>query len=119
MTRANTRFDRALPWAAFLHDVLMAGLAFILAMYLRVGSEAFGVYRGPMLQGLPIFMLSAATATLRGGVFPRWLGWVGVVIGIAAVTPAGFFAILASGIWIVIASVLLLRRPAVLPPPAP
>jgi O-antigen biosynthesis protein WbqV len=62
MTRPNTRFDRALPWAAFLHDVVMAGLAFILAMYLRVGSEAFGAYRGPMLQGLPIFMLSAAVA---------------------------------------------------------
>jgi len=61
MTRAN-RLDRALPWAAFLHDVVMAGLAFILAMYLRVGSEAFGAYRGPMLQGLPLFMLSAAVA---------------------------------------------------------
>src|ERR1700759_4677255 len=59
MTRDN-RFDRALPWAAFLHDVLMAGLAFILAMYLRVGSEAFGPYRRPMLQGLPISMGSAA-----------------------------------------------------------
>src|ERR1700750_585289 len=62
MTRANTRLDRALPWAAFLHDVVMAGLAFILSMYLRVGSEAFDAYRGPMLQGLPIFMLSAAVA---------------------------------------------------------
>jgi hypothetical protein len=73
----------------------------------------------PLAIGTGIFMLSAATATLRVGVFPRWLGWVGLVIGIAAVTPAGFFAILASGIWILIASVLLLRRPAVAPPPAP
>jgi FlaA1/EpsC-like NDP-sugar epimerase len=65
MTRArapNTRFDRVLPWAAFLHDLLMAGLAFVLAMYLRVGDEAFGVYRGPMLSGLPIFMASAAVS---------------------------------------------------------
>jgi O-antigen biosynthesis protein WbqV len=62
MTRPNTRFDRVLPWAAFLHDLLMAGLAFVLAMYLRVGDEAFGVYRGPMLQGLPIFMVSAAVS---------------------------------------------------------
>ena len=69
MTRANTRFDRALPWAAFLHDVVMAGLAFILAMYLRVGSEAFGIYRGPMLQGLPIFMLSAAIAFRLVGLY--------------------------------------------------
>src|SRR6185437_5243486 len=55
-TAPNTRFDRALPWAAFLHDVVMAGLAFILAMYLRVGSEAFGAYRGPLLQALLIFL---------------------------------------------------------------
>ena len=62
MTRSNTRFDRVLPWAAFLHDLLMAGLAFVLAMYLRVGDEAFGTYRGPMLSGLPIFMVSAAVS---------------------------------------------------------
>jgi O-antigen biosynthesis protein WbqV len=60
LNRTNTRLDRVLPWTAFLHDTLMAGLAFILAMYLRVGSEAFGAYRAPMLQGLPIFMVSAA-----------------------------------------------------------
>ena len=69
MTRVNPRFDRALPWAAFLHDVVMAGLAFILAMYLRVGSEAFGTYRGPMLQGLPLFMLSAAVAFRLSGLY--------------------------------------------------
>jgi FlaA1/EpsC-like NDP-sugar epimerase len=61
-TGPHTRFDRVLPWAAFLHDVLMAGLAFILAMYLRVGGEAFGTYREPMLQGLPIFIASAAVS---------------------------------------------------------
>ena len=60
MTRSSARIDRVLPWAAFFHDTLMAGLAFVLAMYLRVGSEAFGAYRAPMITGLPIFMASAA-----------------------------------------------------------
>src|SRR5882757_1797652 len=57
-----SRFDRFLPWAAFLHDTLMAGLAFILAMYLRVGSDAFETYREPLLTGLPLFMGSAAVS---------------------------------------------------------
>jgi FlaA1/EpsC-like NDP-sugar epimerase len=55
-----SRFDRFLPWAAFLHDTLMAALAFILAMYLRVGSEAFTTYREPLLTGLPFFVAAAA-----------------------------------------------------------
>ena len=58
--RFFARLDRSLPWVAFLHDVVMAGLAFVLAMYLRVGGAAFDVYRGPLESGLPIFMLSAA-----------------------------------------------------------
>ncbi len=57
-----SRFDRFLPWAAFLHDTLMAGLAFILAMYLRVGSDAFETYRQPLLTGLPLFMAASAVS---------------------------------------------------------
>ncbi|HTJ64260.1 MAG TPA: nucleoside-diphosphate sugar epimerase/dehydratase [Alphaproteobacteria bacterium] len=56
------RFDRFLPGAAFLHDTLMAGLAFILAMYLRVGDEAFTTYREPLLTGLPLFMAASAVS---------------------------------------------------------
>jgi hypothetical protein len=65
----------------------------------------------PLAIGTGIFMLASAVAVLRGGGLPRWLGWAALVIGIAAVSPAGFFAVLASGIWIVIASVILLRAP--------
>ena len=60
--RFTARLDRLLPWLAFVHDAVMAALAFILAMYLRVGSEAFGAYRGPLESGLPIFVLSAVIA---------------------------------------------------------
>ena len=62
MQRRVSRFDRLLPWVAFTHDIVMAGIAFVLAMVLRVGGEAFTVYRAPLLSGLPIFMLSAAVS---------------------------------------------------------
>jgi hypothetical protein len=38
------------------------------------------------------------------------MGYVAVVLGVLAVTPVGFFAFLATGIWILIASVLLYQQ---------
>jgi hypothetical protein len=63
----------------------------------------------PMVAGLGLLVLAAGLSTVRHGGLPRWLGWVGVVIGILAFTPAGFFAFLAAGIWIALASILLTR----------
>ena len=47
---------------------------------------------------------------VRFGALPTWMGYVAVILGIAAVTPVGFFAFLLTGIWILIASVLLYQR---------
>jgi hypothetical protein len=64
----------------------------------------------PLVIGTAIFLLSAALAVLNSDVLPRWMGWVALVLGILAVTPVGFFAFLASGLWIIAASVMLLQR---------
>ena len=61
----------------------------------------------PVAAGVGVLVLGAGLSAVRHGGLPRWLGWIGVVIGILAFTPAGFFAFLASGIWIAIASILL------------
>jgi hypothetical protein len=61
----------------------------------------------PMAAGMGVLVLAAGLSTIRHGGLPKWLGWVGVVIGVAAFTPAGFFAFLLSGIWVVIVSILL------------
>ena len=61
----------------------------------------------PMAAGMGVLVLAAGLSTVRHGGLPKWLGWVGVVIGVAAFTPAGFFAFLLSGIWVVIVSILL------------
>ena len=54
-----------------------------------------------------LMLLGAAGATLKGGVLPTWLGWVALVIGIAIFTPVGFIGFGLSGIWIIVASILL------------
>jgi hypothetical protein len=61
----------------------------------------------PGVAGVGLLVLAASLSAVRHGGLPKWLGWIGIVIGIVAFTPVGFFAVLASGIWIIIASVLL------------
>lgn len=57
--------------------------------------------------GTGAFLLGAGVGTLKTGALPRWLGWAAVVIGVVAITPAGFFGFLALGVWTLIASVML------------
>jgi hypothetical protein len=66
----------------------------------------------PIVLGTAVWFFSVALAILRTGGLPRWLGWAAVIIAIVSVTPVGFFAIPASGIWIVVASVVMLRGAA-------
>jgi hypothetical protein len=57
--------------------------------------------------GTGAFLLGAGVGTLKTGALPRWLGWAAVVIGVIAITPAGFFGFLALGVWTLVASVML------------
>jgi Domain of unknown function (DUF4386) len=73
----------------------------------------------PMAAGMGVLVLAAGWSSLRHGGMPRWLAWVGIVIGIAIFTPAGFIGFLASGLWVAIVSILLTRaRQSAAPPPA-
>jgi hypothetical protein len=58
-----------------------------------------------------IMLLGAGCATLRNGAaLPKWLAWVAIVLFVVFFTPAGFAAFGLSGIWIIIASVIMYRR---------
>lgn len=59
-----------------------------------------------------IMMFGAAGATIRTGMLPRWLGWAALVLGIVSFTPVGFIAFGLTGIWIIIASILMSRSAA-------
>jgi hypothetical protein len=64
----------------------------------------------PGAVGVAAFNLALAVAILSHGGLPRPLGWAALVVGIAAVTPAGFFAFLATGIIVIWASIALYQR---------
>ena len=109
--------------AAFAGGVLAAGgFAFLSAVHLARAEAAssantIGATQTlnvldnsdfiPAASGVGVLVLAAGGSVVRHGGLPRWLGWIGVVIGIVAFTPAGFFAFLAGGLWILIASILL------------
>jgi hypothetical protein len=73
----------------------------------------------PVAVGTAVFNLGLGLAVLRHGGLPRPLGWVAAVIGVAGVTPLGFFAFLATGIVIVWTSIVLARRASTTPAGAP
>jgi hypothetical protein len=65
----------------------------------------------PAAGGTVVLSWCLALAILRNGGLPRWLGWVMIVIAVASLTPAGFFAFLAIGVWALVASAVMLARP--------
>jgi hypothetical protein len=54
--------------------------------------------------------LATGLILLRSKMLPAWIGWLSIVIGVVGVAgPLGFFAFLASGIWILIRCYFLYR----------
>ena len=64
----------------------------------------------PTAVGFALFYVAAGVVTLRTGIFPAWLGWLTILIGVANITPAGFFALVVGLIWILAISIVLYRR---------
>ncbi len=65
----------------------------------------------PLLAGVCVFSLASGVAILRGAALPKWLGWVAIVMGIAALIPPAFFPMLVVlVIWSVVVSILMYRR---------
>lgn len=65
----------------------------------------------PFSMGTVVMVLASGIAIVRGaGRLPVWLGWIGIVIGILFVTPVGFIAFIAAGLWVLVLSILLYAR---------
>jgi hypothetical protein len=68
----------------------------------------------PFVGGMGLMLLATGLATVHATAapLPRWLSWAAVVIGVLVFIPwVGFFAFLLAGVWVVVVSVLLARRP--------
>jgi hypothetical protein len=69
----------------------------------------------PLAAGLATLMIATGISSIRSRVLPPWASWVAIVLGIAAITPAGFFAFLAFGLWTLVVSVWLWRAASAAP----
>jgi hypothetical protein len=68
---------------------------------------------------LGIMLFGAGGATLRAGAgLPKWMGWAAMVLFVLFFTPVGFAAFGLTGIWIIIASVLMYQRAGAATAPA-
>ena len=60
--------------------------------------------------GVAVLTLATGLIILRSKILPVWIGWLSLVIALVGVAgPLGFFAFLASGIWILILCFFLYR----------
>ena len=69
--------------------------------------------------GLCALMLGFGIAILRGRLMPGWLGWITIVIGVLAAAGPGIgIAIPLEAVWVLVMSVMLFQRNAVVSPRA-
>ena len=57
-----------------------------------------------------LVIVAASVVTLRTGVFPRWLAWLGIVAAVALLFDATYLNILPLWVWVFVASIVMLRR---------
>jgi hypothetical protein len=64
----------------------------------------------PMALGMFVFLIGFGTAVVRHGVLPKWMGWVAIVAGLTAISPAFFVAGIVAALLILVTSVMLARE---------
>ncbi|WP_449349444.1 hypothetical protein [Streptomyces shaanxiensis] len=132
-----SRAVRDLPAGGWLHRVVLAGgvliavgflvgAALTLALLdlsdqssatpqalqaLNAVNEDFFI---PFVVGMGLMLLATGFATVRAAdsPLPRWLSWAAIALGVLVLIPwVGFFAFMLAGVWVIVTSVLLARRP--------
>ena len=64
----------------------------------------------PLALGTLVFLWSTGICVIRTGVFPKWLGWIAILLGIVGVTPAGFVGAIGAALLVVVFSILMSMR---------
>ena len=65
----------------------------------------------PILIGFALFGILTGLAVVVGRILPKWMGWVMFVFGLACLAgPAGFFGILATMLWVLVAGIWMVKQ---------
>ena len=99
----------ALPYAIELRDAPITDtqLVSVLPVTGRLSLLLGGGFSGVVV------ILAAVAVIFRTGVFPRWLGWLGIVGAILLLFDLAYLNIFPLWVWVFIASVAMLKRRAV------
>ena len=60
--------------------------------------------------GLGAMIIAASLAFMRAGAWPKWAGWLGVIVGILALASVAFFPQFLFLLWILVVSFVMFRR---------
>jgi hypothetical protein len=70
----------------------------------------------PILVGFGLFGILTGLAVVVGRILPKWMGWVMFVFGLATLAgPIGFFGLLATLLWTLVAAIWMVRQGAPVP----
>lgn len=70
----------------------------------------------PVLVGFALFGILTGLAVVAGRILPAWMGWVMFVFGLGCLAgPAGFFGVLATVLWMLVAGIWMVKQS----PPVP
>jgi hypothetical protein len=65
----------------------------------------------PILIGFALFGILTGLAVVAGQILPKWMGWVMFAFGLACLAgPAGFFGVLATILWVLVAGIWMVRQ---------
>jgi hypothetical protein len=65
----------------------------------------------PILIGFALFGILTGLAVIVGRILPKWMGWVMFVFGLACLAgPLGFFALLATMLWVLVAGIWMVKQ---------
>jgi hypothetical protein len=65
----------------------------------------------PILVGFALFGILTGLAVVVGRILPKWMGWVMFVFGLACFAgPIGFFGLLATMLWVLVAGIWLVKQ---------
>ncbi len=100
---------------AILGSGVEYGLAHNLSSLTPAGAQTLNLLSNelflPIIAGAFVFAITSGLAILCGAKLPRWLGWLAIVLGIAAIIPPiSFPSLFGFVIWSVIVSILMYRR---------
>ncbi len=65
----------------------------------------------PIVIGFALFGILTGLAVVVGRILPKWMGWVVFAFGLACLAgPLGWFALLASMLWVLVAGIWLVKQ---------